>query len=368
MACCNPQFIQQKYTLFGYKTYQVPCGWCLNCRKDKQNYIIDRAIFEYKKRLTASFVTFTYDDIHLLSQCAVLDEFNSPIFDYDENNKKTLRASLNYSDVTHFIDSIRKYVLRHSELHGVCCQPDFSYMYVGEYGDIFNRPHFHVLFFGLDFAFCKKLLFSRWQYGFIDVLPLLDGGISYVTKYLDKQVHGSLAFETYDSRGLSRPRLRLSQGFGKGLLTENIKDIKENNYTYKTTHNLRRPISAYWKSLITGNNPFLDVTKTYKYKKMNLDKINLELKNYHQKLSNDFLIARSQSRDWSVSKAKKREYNMRLMLRSKNIPTENYELPLSSRFGNPSYNHDKIRKLPISIQKLVQECFLESLWSDDIPF
>lgn len=368
MACCNPQFIQQKYSLYGIKTFQIPCGYCLNCRKDRQNYIIDRANYEYKKRLTASFVTFTYDDIHLLSNCAVLDSDNNCIFDTDSKNNSTIRATINYYDVTSFIDSIRHYIIRHPELHGVLCQPDFSYAYVGEYGDIFNRPHFHVLFFGLDFAFCKKIIFEKWKNGFIDVLPLLDGGISYVTKYMDKQLFGSLAELEYDAKGLSRPRLRMSQGFGKGLLYDNLDDIKNNDYTYKIKHNLRRPISPYWKSLITGNSPFRDITKTFRYKSDSLTRTRHELSEYHKKLSDDFLIARSQSRDWSVSKAKIREYNIRLMLRNNNHATENLENIVFSKFGFPSYDHDKIRVMPINIQKLVQECFLESLYADDIPF
>ena len=62
MACCNPF---QKLVTYGHMdyVYYIPCGYCLNCRKDKQQYYIDRAEYEYKKRLTAAFVTFTYDDM-----------------------------------------------------------------------------------------------------------------------------------------------------------------------------------------------------------------------------------------------------------------------------------------------------------------
>ena len=218
MSCVNPftKYVNHGYGYYNY--YSYPCGYCLNCRKDKQQYIIDRAEYEYKTRLTASFVTLTYDDIWNIDHCAVLNPNGG--FEYDTANDGTLhpRFTLVYEDLIHFIDSIRHYIKEHTELHSILCQPDFSYVYVGEYGDLFNRNHFHILFFGLDFAFCKKIIFERWKYGFIDCLPLLDGGIAYVTKYMDKQTFGALASEQYDNKGLARPKLRMSVGFGKGLL------------------------------------------------------------------------------------------------------------------------------------------------------
>ena len=371
MACANPQFLQYKYQLtrnvYTVKPIQIPCGYCLNCRKDKQNYIIDRANYEYKKRLTAAFVSFTYDDIYLLDRCAVGDFNGAPIFD-DIKGETVLRASLNYSDFTHFIDRVKKYVSRHTEIQGVLCQPDFAYLYCGEYGDDYGRPHFHCLFFGLDFAFCEKIFRDSWNYGLIDVLPLLDGGIRYVTKYLDKQVFGYQAEELYDLRGLARPRLRMSKGFGKGLLLDNISEIKENNFTYEIHRHLRRPISAYWKKLLIGNNPLKDTTRRLSFKKEVLNKIDFELSNYHKKLSKDFLTARREARAYSLSKAKMREKELEIYIRNSGHPVEEVENIVFSKFGYPSYDHKKILNLPVDIKRLVSEAYVFCLYSDVVPF
>lgn len=85
MSCSQPFQIPDLYYNKLYHTNKlqgfpsryitIPCGWCLNCRKDRQNYFADRAKYEYKKRLTASFVTFTYDDPHLFSECIPDVEF-----------------------------------------------------------------------------------------------------------------------------------------------------------------------------------------------------------------------------------------------------------------------------------------------------
>lgn len=98
---------------------------------------------------------------------------------------------------------------------------NFKYLAVGEYGgdgQIFDRPHIHLLFFGLDFAVCKKIIAKSWQgKGIVKVLPILNGGIQYVLKYLDKQLFGDLAVKKYDQNGLQRPFQVHSLGLGNNL-------------------------------------------------------------------------------------------------------------------------------------------------------
>lgn len=377
MACAHPFIHGNRSRLYGgYVNVSpetlIPCGWCINCRKDKQNYIIDRAEYEYKTRLTGSFVTFTYDQLHLFDECLVKDGFDHPIIDPDG----TYRATLNYDHVTHFVDSIRHYVKAHPELQGVLCQPDFSYMYVGEYGDCFKRPHYHILFFGLDFAYCEKLFYKFWHKGMIDVLPILDGGIAYVTKYMDKQVFGMLAKVQYDQKLLERPRLRMSVGFGKGLLLDNLNDIVENDFTYACGRGLRRPISSYWKSLITGNDPRRDVTKTRRFVAKSLDRINQYRREVnlppfkYDKTSNSSLLrAQTFASLFSIQKAKIREYNLTLMARNNGYPCVNPDEIMFSKYGRPTYIHDKIKDLSDDVKHWLAADFVERLiYDDDVPF
>lgn len=259
MSCCRP-FRHRLDTPYMYRYngsftasnyVEIPCGWCLNCRVDKRNFWADRAKFEYCDKLTASFVTLTSDNAHLSQQM-----FHA----FDDNE---LVATLDYSKVTKFIQRLRHFIKYHPELQGVLCQPDFSYIFVGEYGqqgELFDRPHFHVLFFGLDFAFMKKYMEAEWRDGYIDVLPLLDGGITYVLKYMDKQLFGELAKQTYDVRGLARPKMHMSKSFGVKLFTKYASDIIKNDYTYPVEHGLRRPLSAYYKKKFTGGSWIRDYT------------------------------------------------------------------------------------------------------------
>lgn len=365
MSCAHPLHIRPSYLIGSHyisapKDYDVPCGYCVNCRKDYQNYVIDRANYEYITRLCASFVTFTYDDVHLIDRCVVRDQFG---FLYDDGKP---RATLRFSDLENYIMNIRKYIKNHSEIQNKLCQPDFSYLYCGEYGDCFGRPHFHVLFFGLDFAYCKKILFNQWKYGFIDVLPLLDGGIRYVCKYMDKFEKGHLAWLKYDVKGLARPKLRMSRGFGQGLLWSNTEDIVDNFYTYPVAHGKRRPISAYWKQLLTGNCVSRDVTKSSFFEKhpvylaLQQRQIEYSMKTYNLHRTQNIKMLSNQ-KDFKLKLARIREANIISRLRMSHTPVPDFDSVIIPKFGFTSYDGKKIRKLPSVSQRLLADMYRYSL-------
>lgn len=343
--------------------YNIPCGYCLNCRKDKQQYYIDRAEYEYKTKLTASFVTFTYDDIHNMKNI-VLNPLGGFEYDITSSGDKVPRYTLNYDDLTNFIQAIRKRIDYFYETHpevkeSLLMQKNFSYLYCGEYGDVFNRNHFHVLFFGLDFAFCKKIFFDTWKNGFIDVLPLLDGGIRYVVKYMDKQTFGELAQLQYDMKGLARPRIRMSQNFGKGLLLDNVDYIKKHNMCYPARHGTSRPISPYWKKLLISNVSALDTSHCISVHQKKVNEMReYNLKEFSPKAISEFML----------EKARKREYNLEIMVRNSGFPVENYKDVRFNKFFTPSVHREKLKKLPIDIQRLLADEYRESLYDDSIPF
>lgn len=355
MACAYPFVLSHLYKgsrgqVWEFSDYTVPCGWCLNCRQDKINYYTDRCKYELCNRLTGAFVTFTYDDIHLLSHCLPnVCEIDLP------NSIKNEEFSLNYRDFTKFIDNLRHYINNHSEIQGVLCQPDFSYMYCGEYGDSFGRPHIHCLFFGLDFAYCRKFIMECWKFGLIDVLPILDGAIGYVCKYLSKQLFGALAYDTYDVKGLARPRIRFSKSFGKGLLLNNLKDIVKNNYTYSVGSGLRRPISAYWKKLITGNSFMRDKTDKLKIK----NNIIKKMKSYHLK---DF--SKHKMSEFKVRLARIREENLKNKLRMNGVSVPEITQLYKHKFISMKYIYSEVKKLSLDNQSLLQRDYINKLLTE----
>lgn len=372
MACAHPLHIMPSYkyngSSFYYKEVDVPCGYCVNCRRDYQNYVVDRANYEYCKRLTASFVTVTYDDIHLIENCAVKDYDGSLIFDINDKGEKVIRTTLNYRDFTKFIDNVRHYIVNHPELHNILCQPDFSYIYCGEYGDCFGRCHAHFLFFGLDFAYCKKIFMEKWKNGFIDCLPLLDGGIRYVCKYMDKFEKGLAAEIKYDFKGMARPKLNFSKGFGQGLLWNNAEKIIKNNYCYESRHKSLRPISAYWKLLLTGNVISRDVTKKDfwsrkpEYLKLKNDSVVRSLSEYHYTADNYPVDSEMFQNAFKLRLARIREKNIELQLHNSLTPPPLHHIPIKKKFNSFTYSWTQIKKSPPRILRALQYAYLEDLF------
>lgn len=374
MACAHPLTIKPSVQVgnqfFSYpKPFHVPCGYCLNCRRDKQNYIVDRANYEYCRRLTASFVTLTYDDPHLIRECAILDPAGGFFYDRASDGSKVIRTSLNYKNIRNFIHALRERVKYFYETHpenkiSPLMQPDFSYLYCGEYGDCFGRCHFHILFFGLDFAYCKKLFMDTWKFGFIDVLPLLDGGIRYVTKYMDKFEKGLLAEQAYDFKGRARPKLCMSIGFGQGLLWDKVDDIKSHDWTYPISHNLRRPVSAYWKKLCTGHVSAYDPTmknpfeKTDEYIARHKRKVYNLATSYglRRRHSDEYLMSDIFQDNFKLRLARIREHNLQIQIRNDGHPTyDNFSDVLKSHFGFVTYDGKKIRRLPSWKKRLLAD-------------
>lgn len=165
--------------------YQVPCGKCSECLKQK------RRDWSERLQLEAScyddnqvwFITLTYDDDHLIDLPA------------GDNGLR----SLQYEDIRKFIRAFR------DRLRGL---PDpgvsLRFFAAGEYGDKSCRPHFHVITFGPDLSLFGRLdpvavspagtLYSSdfvcglWPYGHNSVCVAGPGAISYVTGYVAKKL------------------------------------------------------------------------------------------------------------------------------------------------------------------------------------
>ena len=101
MSCAHPFLMKSdKYSLYtgGYFNY-IPCGWCLNCRVDKQNELTHRCEYELINYKCGAFVTLTYDDLHILPHL--------------KNNSDKLVATLSRSDLRHYMYRLRANIKNH---------------------------------------------------------------------------------------------------------------------------------------------------------------------------------------------------------------------------------------------------------------
>lgn len=155
---------------------EVPCGQCINCRIQKATDNAVRCMQEALSHETNCFVTLTYEDAKLPED-----------------------GSLDHRHVQLFIKRLRKY----SDLK-------FKYFMCGEYGEKYNRPHYHLLLFGIDFVdkeyyktvdnnklYMSQKLEQLWGFGFCTIGALTFESARYCTGYIQKKITGHAADDHY---------------------------------------------------------------------------------------------------------------------------------------------------------------------------
>lgn len=211
----------------------IPCGHCLGCRLDKQQLWTERCRSEFVRSRSA-FVTFTYDEYHL------------------PYNEGALFPTLRRDVFSDYLDNIRHYVKRMPAMPEGCIK-DFHYFGVGEYGDSFQRPHYHVLFFGLDFKIFEDYFFKSWKKGMVKSLPITAGGIRYVTDYMCKFVCSeNVMVAKYDNYNVERPFFIRSRGLGSDYFFAHADEISKTGCVTSGSRSICVP--SYYVNLLSFYN------------------------------------------------------------------------------------------------------------------
>lgn len=168
--CLQPKYITNRtlhFNLFQPLKISVPCGKCEECKSQIRNEWFTRCYFEWQRhRLSTFFYTLTYNNEHV------------PMFEGFTCFRK--------KDLQDFLKRLRFYLYK----MGI----SLKYMITCEYGEKFNRSHYHALFFlskELNPYIFYHIVEKCWQNGFVkygDNAGLVNSanGIQYVTKYVTK--------------------------------------------------------------------------------------------------------------------------------------------------------------------------------------
>lgn len=182
MKCVHPRVVYD-----GEFASEYPCGKCVACRRSRTREWANRCIHELSFWKESIFLTLTYDDEH-----------------YPEN------GSLSKEDARNFLKRLRKSL-----------EPKLiKYFGCGEYGEKYERPHYHFILFGVSTADkCFKFLrkqgdknlysLSAWEKGIIYVGNVNYKSCAYVAGYIQKK----LGVSKYVGR--IPPFQMQSQGLGK---------------------------------------------------------------------------------------------------------------------------------------------------------
>ena len=191
--------------------YLVPCGRCVNCRRNKS--------FRWSRRLLMEsdgvpsddmcFLTLTYDDEHLPPD-----------------------GELHYEHVQKWLKRLRKQ-----------CPRPLRFFLCGEYGDLFDRPHWHIILFGYDFftgskvagysedgtpLFHNSMIDKSWTFGFAEFGMVTPASIQYVAGYVTKK----LKADRCNHKVQPFVRMSLKPGIGHNFLLKNADKIARDEGFY----------------------------------------------------------------------------------------------------------------------------------------
>lgn len=196
-GCLRPSM--NKYTKQG-----VGCGKCPDCIKKKRGAWFLRLGHELKYSHSAYFVTLTYKD-------SCLPRIRG-------------KPTLNRIDLNKFLKKIRKEQDKLTEEHGTEKQK-IRYFGCGEYGDNFDRPHYHLLLFNALPDIITNIN-RTWNLGNAQVGEITPARMMYTTKYLlkgSKYTDGRVRSFVRMSTGRPAP-----SGIGSEWLKKNANFIRQN--------------------------------------------------------------------------------------------------------------------------------------------
>lgn len=255
--------IKFEYCADSHTELQLPCGQCIGCRLNHAESWAVRMVHEAQMHDQNSFVTLTYDDKHIPQD-----------------------GNLNYEDVTKFIKKLRS-TIKYNEIAHQIPQVKFKYYRVGEYGEKFSRPHYHIIIFGFDFStkliydgienerriwrtkderryYISSLLTKLWGLGHAEIGEVDYRTCMYVAKYVTKKINGGLKQSHYQritdtgeiiSVVPEKASMSRRQAIGKQWLENYWTDVYPEDTCIHEAKRLKVP--KYYDKWLEKNNPKL---------------------------------------------------------------------------------------------------------------
>lgn len=263
--------IKENGLIVNYGTINVPCGSCYNCIMTKRAELTGRLMAERETSDLSMFVSLSYADEYLPYNSAGV-------------------PSVQKDDVQLFLKRYRKQLDK--------IDVSLRYFCVGEYGDSYNRPHYHILMFfrfpphtitkNNCYKYRDKLedyLYLSWRFGIIDVGDCEQASCHYCSKYMYKESPNvpkgaNKMFFLYSKR----------PGLGFDFITEQFKKRTcqmrddDKNYCNFYVNGIKFPLSRFFKRKIFDDEKYkLNLDNFVKLKKKQYQD---DLKDYNKKFSN----------------------------------------------------------------------------------
>lgn len=217
---------------------QLPCGRCVGCRLERARQWAVRCMHESQMHDDCCFITLTFDNEHLFAR-------SNP-------------GSLDKKEFQNFMKRLRFHFDKESR--------KVRFYACGEYGEESQRPHYHALLFGVNFAdrelfserdgiryYISQTLSALWPFGHVIIGDLTFDSACYVARYCMKKITGDDAKDHYtwvdEETGELRERIpefalmSLKPAIGKPWFDRYYRDVYPNGFVVCNGSKMKPPKS-----------------------------------------------------------------------------------------------------------------------------
>lgn len=234
--CLTPYYSSEQRMHF-------PCGKCFDCKRNRASGWSFRLMQEFKRSISAKFVTLTYntDHVPLKPNGMSLDKEQFQLF------MKRLRRAHERR--------YKRYRARMRKLNVKVIEQFHSIKYyaVGEYGGKTRRPHYHLILFNADIQDVEKCWThpeTKKPYGEIHAGECNDLTVGYTLKYIQK----AKTIPQYSGDQREPEFSLMSKKLGDNYLTDNMKRwhkrALETRYYAPLYEGVKAPLPRYYKEKI----------------------------------------------------------------------------------------------------------------------
>lgn len=215
----------------------IPCGQCIECRLSRARDWAHRCVHEATLHEDNCFITLTYSDENLI---------------WTDKG-----PTLYHRDFQLFMKRFRK---SHPDLN-------IRYFMCGEYGDNFDRPHYHACVFGYDFPdrkpwkksgdfmlYVSEELAELWPSGYHSIGELNFDTACYCARYVMKKVTGDRSNSHYSGRVSEYCNMSRRPGIGRDWYKAYKGDLYNADICVTKSSFISKP-PKYYDRLLSEDNP-----------------------------------------------------------------------------------------------------------------
>lgn len=252
------------------KKLEVPCNQCSGCRRRQSLEWAVRCVHEAQTHEHNAYITLTYNDKHLPANLSLqhrdfvlfMKKLRNAAFSASMGNESQLMigsntTTQNYSSSGPTLE--QPYSSQHREEHArttlwetirkINTPPEIRFYMAGEYGELYGRPHYHSLLFGVDFRdkvyhgktkagekiYLSETLNNLWGKGYTSIGRVTFNSAAYISRYVMKKQTGDGNKQNYEITDLETGEIIIQKkeyncmsratGIGKKWLTQFSPDI-----------------------------------------------------------------------------------------------------------------------------------------------